>query len=62
MSDDKLRCERCERDHQEVPIIEKPLRFCLNAKVVKVPQLNRDGRKQDNVCLACLQEIVKMLR
>lgn len=61
MSNNRLRCEVCKKDHFEVPIIEKPLRFCFDSKVVELSQLNDDSRKQDNICLNCLTEEILSL-
>jgi hypothetical protein len=52
----------CERDHFEVSIIEKPFRFCVDAKAFELPQINPDGRKQDNICLECLSEEIDLLK
>ena len=60
--DNRLRCEVCGCDHKETPIIEKPLRFCSNVRVFPLPQLNEDGRKQDNICLDCLAEEIEVLK
>lgn len=62
MSDNRLRCEVCERDHFETPIIEKPLRFCSNAQIFDLPQINSDGRKKTNICLDCLSEEIELLK
>lgn len=62
MSDDRLRCEVCQRDHFEVPVIEKPFRFCHEAKVFELPQINSNGRNQDNICLPCLAEEIDLLK
>lgn len=56
MSKNSLRCDYCENTHFEIPIIEKPKRFGLNAKVYALSQVNSDGREVDNICLECLKE------
>ena len=62
MGDITLKCEVCGRNHREIPIIQKPLRFCYETNIHDLPQINRDGRSQDNICLPCLEEEVDVLR
>lgn len=56
-----LCCEQCGKTHFEVPIIEKPLRFCSVVKVYVLGQNNPDGREQDNICINCLQNEIEGL-
>ncbi len=56
MSNNSLCCDYCEVTHFEMPIIEKPKRFCLNVKIYDLSPINTDGRAVDNICLECLKE------
>lgn len=62
MSDNMMRCDVCKKNHFEVSIIEKPFRFCVNSEIFDLPQINSDGRRQDNICLKCLADEIDLLR
>ena len=50
--------ETCNRSNKETPIIEKPVRFGFE-KPHDLPQYNFVGRKQDNICIDCLNEEIE---
>ena len=55
-NNNSLCCDYCQVTHFQMPIIEKPKRFCLNVKVYDLTSINFDGREVDNICLECLKE------
>lgn len=52
---DTLKCEYCGAENRKTPIIQKPVRFGFKGEITVLPQINPDGRSQDNVCLPCFE-------
>lgn len=55
-------CETCKKDHHQVVIIQKPLRFSYKSDVIELDQSKRYGNMiQENICMECLQVEVQEL-
>ncbi len=57
-----LCCDYCRETHLHVPIIEKPTRFGYKTKIIRLVQINEDGRAKANTCIRCLQEEIERLK
>lgn len=58
-NDNLLRCETCGQSTYETPIIEKPFRFAFLSDVQLLEQQTGDHRKQENICLDCLNSEIE---
>ncbi|SPF54090.1 conserved hypothetical protein [Candidatus Desulfosporosinus infrequens] len=59
---DTLSCETCGKTHHDTPIIEKPFKLAFYSDVMQLQQNTGDYRKQENICLDCLQIEINSLK
>lgn len=61
-SDGRLCCDVCFRLYTNTPIFKKPKKIGFRNKTINLKQTNTEGRKEDNICLQCLEREVEEIK